>query len=179
VPGAQYTYGLSTRPVFHGRVQPELATITSPAAEAGFTIQIAPEYWEAPWTLAFKLVTEAGGGNRQIGCQLQDPGGVTVAAVPVASTQAGGLTYTYSFCSWLTSAAAVEALTVMSPFFPLAIPPKYSIVVTVGTASADDQISNIRYYRDRFQTGDLGYPQAGTQISPEEVVAIARRVLEA
>lgn len=156
----QVTLGLAA-PVFHGRVQRELQPLPKPAAGGGFTHVIAPEYIDRPISLGFQLVTAAGGGNRQVGLQLLDPHGAFVAAVPVASVQAGGLTWKYSFLAQLNSPSAVQAGVVISPMFAELIYPDYQLVVSVGGAAGGDQISAVMYDADRFSTGPDGYPVGG------------------
>ena len=157
----QVTLGLAN-PVFHGRVQPELLQpFPTVSAGAGWTYTVPTNYYERPIALSFVFETAAHAATRQVGLSLLDPGGAVVAAVPVASSQITTLTYTYSFVSQLSSAQAVEALVVISPLFNWVIPSSYQLAVTVANIYSTDQISAIRYYRDRFSTGKDGYPMGG------------------
>lgn len=154
----QTTLGLAA-PVFYGRVQPELYHPADPAVASGFTYVVGTAYSERPIALSFVLTTDSNAANRQIGLALLDPFGAVVTAMPVASVQAASLVYTYSFDAQLSSPNAVQALKVLSPLMNWIIPPSYQIAVTIGSHQAGDQISVIRYYRDRFSTDPKDYEQ--------------------
>jgi hypothetical protein len=156
----QTTLGLAA-PVFYGRVQPELYKGTNPAVATGFTYVVGTDYSERPTALSFVLTTDSNAANRQVGLALLDPAGATLAAVPVASVQAASLVYTYSFLAQLSSGSTVQALRVMSPLFSWIIPPSYQLAVTIGSVQAGDQITAIRYYRDRFSTDPKDYEAGG------------------
>jgi len=154
----QTTLGLAA-PVFYGRVQPELYAPADPSVATGFTYVVGTAYNERPISLSFVLTTDANAANRQIGLALLDPFGATVAAMPVASVQAASLVYTYSFLAQVTTPSAVQALKVISPLMNWIIPPSYQLAVTIGSHQVGDQISVIRYYRDRFSTDPKDYEQ--------------------
>lgn len=168
----QVTLGLASAGINHGRVQSELSYLKSPAVATGFTYTLSTAYAEWPICLSFQLATDANAANRQIGLSLLTPSGVALASVPVGSVQAASLTYTYTFASWITSANAVQALKVISPFFPFVVPDDYSFAVTITNHEAGDQISNIAYYRDRYSTGPDGYPMGGYDLAELEARAV-------
>jgi len=172
----QVTLGLAA-PVFHGRVQPELDTLLTAAAGAGFTVPIGTNYYERPIALSFLLTTSNQAATRQVQLQLLDPFGVVVAAEPVASTQTASLAYTYSFLAQLATPSAVASLVVISPLFDFVIPSDYELSVGIVNVQTNDQISAIRYYRDRFSTGPDGYPIGGVDLDPYESEVAAERAL--
>lgn len=161
----QTTLGLAA-PVFYGRVQPELSKVTDPAAGAGFDYVVGTQYYERPIAFSFVLTTSSQAANRQVGLSLLTPAGEVIAAVPVASVQAASLVYTYSFLAQLTGANAVQALKVMGPLFNWIIPSSYIFRVSIGAVDAGDQISVIRYYRDRFSTDPKDYERGGLDFDP-------------
>lgn len=156
----QVTLGL-TDPIFHGRVQNELAVTLTAAAGAGFVYEVGTDYVERMDALAFELVTAATVANRQVILSLLDPNGAVLAAIPAGSVQAASLTHTYSFLRGVSQVNPVAGLVQLSPLFPFPIPPLYSLSVSIVAVAGADQIKNIRLYRSRFSTGPDGYPQGG------------------
>jgi len=163
----QTTLGLAA-PIFYGPVQPELDQIPDPAAGGGFTIEVGANYYERPIALSFTFTTAAHAATRQVQLQLLDPGGVLVAAMPVASTQITTLTYQYSFVAQLSSPQAVAANVVISPLPAWVIPSSYSLAVTITNVYTTDQVTNIRYYRDRFSTDPYDYVIGGVATDTAE-----------
>lgn len=157
----QVTLGLGSSSVRHGRVQPELTYLPEPAVATGFTYELSTAYNEWPIALAFTLTSDDNVAARQVSLQLLDPAGNLLSAVPVASTQAASLTYSYTFASWLSNPAAAAADVVISPFFAFVVPAAYQIVMGIANVQVGDQVSQALYYRDRYSTGPDGYPQGG------------------
>lgn len=161
----QTTLGLAA-PVFYGRVQPELSKIADPAVATGFDYTVGVNYYERPIAFAFVLTTDANAANRQVTVQLLTPALHVIAAIPIASVQAASLVYTYTFMAQLSSATAVQALTVMSPLFNWIIPSSYIIRVGIGSAQVGDQITQAHIYRDRFSTDPKDYERGGLDFDP-------------
>lgn len=174
---AQTTIGLAA-PWGYGRVQPELAVdLTAPSA-SGFDIEIGTQYYERPIALTFKLATSATAATREVTLQLLDPSGVPVAAMPVGSTQAASLTFTYSFQAQLSNASPVASLVVISPLFNWTLPSSYTMVVGISNVQVADQITDIRYYRDRFSTDPADYTIGGVAVSDvEQTLARAEAII--
>lgn len=162
---AQTTFGLAA-PVFYGRVQPELSKIPQPAVATGFDYVIGTQYSERPIAFSFVLTTDSNTANRQVAVQLLTPALHVIAALPIASVQAASLVYTYTFMAQLSSATAVQALTVMSPLFNWVIPSSYIIRVSIASVQVGDQITQAHIYRDRFSTDPKDYEQGGLDFDP-------------
>lgn len=165
--GGQTTLGIAAA-WGYGVVQPEETTITSPAADAGFTYTVGTNYYERPISLSFLLTSDSNAGNRQVALKLLNPFGVTVAAMPVASTQAASLAYEYCFMAQLSNASAVQNLTVISPLFGWILPSSYQLQVSFTGGHAGDQITKIVYYRDRFSTDPEDYTVGGVATTDVE-----------
>ena len=131
--------------------------MANPAAGAGFTIPADSKYWRVFDLIAFQLVTSDTMADRQVTLTLLDGGGVAIATLPSASTQAATLTYQYTWSTEFSNFDTVVAGAVTSPLPWTFLPPGFSAAVTVGSIDATDQISNIRIMSEQFVTGDEGY----------------------
>lgn len=146
-----------TLPFSHGRVLPSIPAVDSPAAGAGLTITISPKYWERAMSLSFRLVTDANAANRQVTLSLVDEDGVLLDAVIPNGTQAASLTNDYVFSINQTTQNSRVAGVFLSPLFQQFIRPQWQLVVGITTVQVGDQVSNVRWNRDRFITGPGGY----------------------
>jgi hypothetical protein len=170
---AEFTLGL-TGPFSHGRGFSEPAAVTQPAAGSGFTITVGSQYWERLTALTFRLVTSAVVANRQVSLTATSGDGVPLAIFPAASVQAASLTWDYSFLPNLSTFNTVSGLVVTAPAPTFFLQPGYTLVVAVGAVDVGDQLSRIRFYRERFSTGPGGYRQG--MVSPAELydLSVAR-----
>lgn len=152
------TLGL-TSPFAHGRGFSEPLAVTNPAVGAGFTITIGSAYWERLAALTFRVVSDSNAANRQVTLSVLGGDGIPLAIFPAASVQAASLTYDYSFLPNVQTFNAVAGLVVVSPAPVFFLQPAYSLVVAIGAVQVGDQVSRIRFYRERFSTGPGGYRQ--------------------
>lgn len=160
----EVTLGLA-EPFTHGRVQPQASYVTTPAAGAGFTINVGGNYWERPVSLSFLLTSDSNAANRQVILKLTDGQGLTVAAIPAGSVQAASLGYQYTFMRGQTSELAVAGLNLLAPIFPHIVRSGWSISLAIVNVQVGDAITNIVWYRDRFSTGPDGYPIGAHNLS--------------
>lgn len=154
----QVTSGL-TGALGHGRGFSEPLSVADPAVGGGFTITIGSQYWERLASLAFRLVTDSNAANRQVTLTVNGGDGIPLAAFPAASVQTASLTWDYFFLPNLTNFQTVVNKVVTSPAPRLFLQPMYSLVVSIGAVQVGDQVSRIRFYRERFVTGPQGYEQ--------------------
>ena len=171
----EVTLGL-TAPFAHGRGFSEPLALPDPAVSTGFTITIGSQYWERGAALAFRLVTDSNAANRAVKLVVNGGDCVALATLPAASVQTATLTWDYTWTPDVSTFNTVAALSVVSPFPHFFLQPEYSLVVTIGAKQVGDQISNIRFYRERFQTGPGGYQQGTVTDLEARALALARLV---
>lgn len=171
----QFTLGL-TGSFAHGRAFSEVSPVPNPAVANGFAIPIESKYWERLASLSFQLVTDGNAANRQVALTVRGGDGVALATFPAASVQAASLTYQYTFAPQLSSFNTVVGLAVTSPGPAWFLQPQWSLVVTIGAVQVGDQVSNIRYNRERFTTGPGGYQQGTVTDAEDRELALARLV---
>lgn len=161
----------------HGRGFSEPLAVDNPAAGAGFTITIGAAYWERLLALSFRVVSDGNAANRQVTLTVNGGDGVPLAIFPAASVQTATLTYDYSFLPNVQTFNAVTGLRVVSPAPVFFLQPAYTLVVSIGSVQVGDQVSRIRFYRERFQTGPGGYRQ-GTVTDLEGRALLAERLAD-
>lgn len=166
----QYTLGL-TRLLGHGRAFSEVLPVANPAVAHGFTYKNDGLYWRIIDLISFQLVTDANAASRQVTLTIKDGGGVALATLPAASTQATGLTYQYTWSVDWNSFNTVIASAVTSPLPYIFLQPDYTVVVTIGSVQAGDQVSNIRIYAEKFETGAAGYLLGPIEVDDDELNA--------
>jgi len=151
----QYTLGL-TRLLGHGRAFTEVVSVTTPAANTGFTYGVS-SYWEIIDSVSFQFVTDSNAGNRQVTLTVLDGSGVQLAAYPAASVQAASTTDHYNFQAGVSTFDTTVGGNSVSPMYLGLLQPGFSVTVAFTGGHAGDQISNIRLNIQRFVTGDSGY----------------------
>lgn len=155
---AEVTLGL-TAPFAHGRGFSEPLAVPNPAVATGFTITIGGSYWERLTSLGFRLVADGNAANRQVVLTVNGGDGVPLAAFPAASVQVASATADYFFLPNVSTFSTVVGGVVISPAPVFFLQPEYSLVVSIGAVQVGDQVSRIRFYRERFTTGPGGYLQ--------------------
>lgn len=89
-------------------------------------------------SVAFEVVTAAGGGARQVVAGLRDASGADVFAVAAPATQAGGLTVVYSFSGWTPPFGSGALGRIGGPFLAAKLAENLTLFVAVaGTAGGD------------------------------------------
>lgn len=164
----EVTLGL-TLPFSHGRVLASIPAVDSPAAGAGLTITISPRYWERAMSLAFRLVTDGNAATRQVTLTLVDEDGITLDAIIPNGTQITALTRDYVFSINQSTQNALVGGVFVSPLFQQFLRPQWALVVGITNVQVGDQISRVRWNRDRFITGPGGY-EIGTTFQEDETL---------
>lgn len=152
----QYTLGL-TRTVGHGRAFSQLSVVPSPAVATGFTINVGNAYWELGDSLSFQIVTDSNAANRVVTLTVNDGAGVALATITANAALTASKTGLFTFLGTQTSSQGATDGPFTAPFPQVWLQPTYSIVVAFTNAQAGDQVSNVRWYRQRFVTGPQGY----------------------
>jgi len=153
---AQYTLGL-TRTVGHGRAFTQRSSIPSPAVATGFTYTNDGGYWELGDSLSFQLATDSNAANRVVTLTIKDADGVALATIPAANNLTASKTGLYTYLGTLSTINGAADGPFTAPFPQIWLQPRYEITVAFTNAQAGDQISAIRFVRQRFVTGNEGY----------------------
>jgi hypothetical protein len=132
--------------------------VANPAAGAGFTYTIGGNYWERIAALSFTIVTDGNAANRQVLLAFKDGSGANIASTASGGTQAATLTRLYSFVPNQGTAPALIGTTFLAPLPVLFLQPGFTVVMSITSVQAGDQVSAIRVYREAFDTGPEGYP---------------------
>jgi hypothetical protein len=142
----------------HGRAFSEVVPLASPAAATGFTYTVGGNYWERLAALSFVLTSDGNAANRAVLLRVKDATGATLLAIPTAAVQVASKVYTYSY--WGSQSPATDAVGLVNaqPVPSIFLQPEFSLVVSIGAVQVGDQVSAIRLYLERFDTGPEGYP---------------------
>jgi hypothetical protein len=142
----------------HGRAFSEVVAVANPSAGGGFTYTISGNYWERLAAVAFQIVTDGNAANRQVLLDFKDGSGATIASTASGGTQAATLTRKYSFVPNQGTAPALIGTSFLAPLPVVFLQPEFTMVVSIVSVQAGDQVSAIRVYREAFDTGPQGYP---------------------
>lgn len=142
----------------HGRAFSEVVPVANPAAGVGFTYKVGGSYWERLAALSFVFTTNGNAANRAVTLSVKDGSSAVLVAVPGAAVQIASKVYTYSFWGDQTPVNDTVNLVNSQPIPRIFLQPGFTVVVAVGAIDAGDQISEIRVYREAFDTGPEGYP---------------------
>lgn len=153
----QFTFGLLGA-FNHGRGFPQASVVANPAVATGISYRVGSSYWERLLSLAFTLVTDANAANRTVTLSILNEDGLTAAAVPTAAVQAASLTRVYTYLPNVSVASGPVGSNYLTPLPQMFLPPMWTVAVTIGAVQAGDQISAVMLNRERFVTGDAGYP---------------------
>jgi hypothetical protein len=171
-----YTRGL-TRTIGPGRAFSQLLRPTQPAAGASYTFTANGQYWLIGDSLSFKLATSATAALRSVTFQIQDGDSTPIATVPSNLTVTASQTANYTYLGTANQETGVDNGPILNIYPQLFIQPSYKIVLTVNNIQTGDQISGIRHYVQRFDTGDSGYllgPISDTDPGFELAVSLAQ-----
>lgn len=142
----------------HGRAFSQPLSGTSPAAGAGFSLTVSGAYYERFTTCKFTLTTSATVASRVVTVDYVKPGtGIFYSAGPtVIQTASGTGVYNGSIgfgpSDWNTGTAAWFSLP------DIILPSGYQLQINVAAIDTTDQLSAISFIRERFQTGEDGFP---------------------
>lgn len=142
----------------HGRAFSEVVPIANPAAATGFTYTVGGNYWERIAALSFVLTSDTNAANRAVLLRVKDATGATLLAIPTAAVQVASKAYTYSYWGSQSPATDTTGLVNAQPVPSVFLQPEFTVVVSIGAVQVGDQISAIRLYLERFDTGPQGYP---------------------
>jgi hypothetical protein len=140
-----------------GRVIQWPLNLPTPAAGGGFTYTVGGKYWERVASLAFLLTADGNAANRIATLSVQDQDSRTFARVACPFTQAATIASEYTFAPGVQQAGANNATTMVVPFPPLFLRPRWKLVVGITAVQVGDAITVPSLLVERFPTGPEGY----------------------
>jgi hypothetical protein len=135
---------------------PEYTVGDSPAAGAHFTHQIEGQYHERLVSLHVRLVTDANVANRQPLIEFRDSEDNRFLFSGAPTTQAASLTNDWVFSAFQYTAEWTIDDSVLIPLASVLLPPTFDFRVYVDNIQATDQLSRIRFVKERFWTAPVG-----------------------
>lgn len=139
---------------------PEYVKGDSPAAGAMFSSEIGGGFWTRLLSVHVRLVTDANVANRTVLVEYRDDGDnrYMISGAPV--TQAASTTTDWTFDVFQAQAEWTIDDTVVVPLKPLLLLPGHDFRIFVDNVQATDQLSRIRFWRERFYPGNaIGLPE--------------------
>ena len=100
----------------------------------------------------------ANAANRNVLLVVKDGSGAVLDAVSPAAVQVAAKAYTYVYAQYAAAINDTVNLVNTQRLPTVFLQPSYTIVVTIGSVQAGDQVSAIRVYMEQFDTGPQGYP---------------------
>lgn len=158
----EFTLGL-TQGFSHGRAFSEILAPTVPAVGTALTLRVGGRYWERPIALAFTVSAGADDVVSDVTVTIKDGLGGIVAVVETGPAISASTSASYSlFNSW--SGASAWSNGIVNATLPdLFLQPTWTVVVQPIGTWTEGQITAIRYYVERFQTGPGGYLQGDVE----------------
>lgn len=115
-----------------------------PVAGGGFTVPVPGTQQWSVISVSFKLVNAAAAGARVPSLTFLDPDGTAIASIPAAFTLGNGLTSRFLFAVGIQTYGANDAVGIGTPIPPYKLDVDSSLAVSIATANAADQVSEIR-----------------------------------
>lgn len=134
---------------------PLLSRIPSPAVATGFTIAVDQFFWERPIALSFLLTCDTNDQARTGILSFKDADGVIVAQSAIQQLDSPSTALQLSFLGSFSGGPVAAGTTFIASMPPMFLQPEWTLSFDVLGIQAGDQISAIRWYRDRFLYGDL------------------------
>lgn len=133
---------------------PEYVQGIAPAANVAFTGTVAGGFYERLVTVFCRLVTDATVADRQVYLEYRDADGnrYGIAGAPV--TQSASATNDYAFQGFVGQSDWPVDDTVLVTLPPILMLPTFSWRLVIDNGQAGDQLSRIRFVRERFYVGN-------------------------
>lgn len=123
---------------------------TAPAAATDFTGTIDGNYFFRLLCVWCRLVCDANVAAREVVLQFQTQEGTVYRSCGAATTVAASTTIDYSFSVWQPLTEFPVDSTILIPLDPILQPPTFKWALHIVNAQAGDQLSRIRFYRERY-----------------------------
>lgn len=135
---------------------PELVYGTSPAAGSDFSYSVDGSFFERLLSVHVRLVTSATVASREVVVSYEDAGGNRFALSGINTTVTASQTADYDFSVFTPEAVATVDASALVPLVGMLLLPTQVVKIHVVSVQAADQLSRIRFVRERFYTHD--YP---------------------
>lgn len=129
---------------------PEVVRAANPAAGADFSYTVDGAYWERLIALHCKFVAAGDVASREVVVSYEMAGGLRFALAGINTTVTASQTAYYEFNVFQPEAVATVDGSALVPLFPLLLAPTQGFKLHVVSAAATDQLSEIRFTRERF-----------------------------
>lgn len=133
---------------------PEYVKGTSPAVATAFTGTVAGGFYERLATVFCRLVTDASVADRQVYLEYLDADGNRYAIAGAPVTQSANSTNDYAFQAFVGQSDWPVDDTVLVTLPPVLMLPTFSWKLVVDNVQAGDQLSRVRFIRERFYVGN-------------------------
>ena len=131
---------------------PDYVQAASPAVATAFVQKIDGAHFTRLVTLFVRLVTDANVAERQVFIEYSDAEGNTFAVMGAPVTQSASSTNDYAFQGFLSQVDWPVNDTILAPLLPLILLPTFDFRIGVDGVQVGDQLSRVRYVRERFFT---------------------------
>lgn len=161
----QVTYGL-LGPFQHGRGYQDLVSPVNPAAGANLTHKLAGKWVSRLLLVSFQLTTSATVASRVVTVEYAANDGTVYAADGAAVAVTASTTSQQFYGS--SERGNSEWNTGTPVFFPLwggFLYPGFEVILNVAAIDTTDQLANVHFMFERFETGEAGYPIGGMDVS--------------
>lgn len=139
---------------------PELVLGTSPAAGAHFVGDVGEGYWARLLSVHVRLVTSAAVANREVVVEYRDVQDQRFALYGAPVTVPASDTVDYVFSVFQSQAEWEVDSSVLVPLGPDLLYPGTDFRIFVVNVQAADQLSRVRFQRERFYPpDDVGQPE--------------------
>lgn len=133
---------------------PEYVKGDQPAAGAMFSSEVGGGYWTRLLSVHVRLVTDANAADRTVLVEYRDDADLRYMVSGAPVTQPASTTTDWTFDPWQAQAEWEVDATVLVPLKPLLLLPSHDFRVFVDNVQAGDQLSRIRFWRERFYPPD-------------------------
>lgn len=137
---------------------PALEYADNPAVATGFSKAVNSNYYDRLLSVYVTLVTDANVADRYVSVQYKDPTGLVWAVSGAAVAVTASSTQAFHFSAFHPESAWPVGGVVIAPLVPLLMSAPHTWNIVVQNVQAGDQLSTIRYMRDRFYTTQTAPP---------------------
>jgi hypothetical protein len=148
---------------------PEYVLGDSPAAGANFVQTIEGSFYQRLVSVHVRLVTDGNVAARNVAVEYRDAAGNRFALSSGPVTQSASSTNDWTFDVFQSQAEWPVATTyIISPLKPLLLLPTMDWRIVVDNIQATDQLSRIRFIRERFYTTSQPTTRPPTPIAQDD-----------
>lgn len=131
---------------------PELVYGTSPAAGTDFSVALDGNFFVRLVAVYCKFVADANAASREVVVSYENQAGDRFALAGINTTVTANNTAYYAFSAFQPEAVATVDSSALVPLAPILLAPTQVWKLHVVNVQAGDQLSQIRWVRERFYT---------------------------